>query len=237
MSGASLADKIRQAYYDGSATPKPSEKELDEAMSFFMAASSGLDKGRGKAKRHYYATVIDVCGGHGMLGMLFVLYARASSAIILDRKLPLSFAAMASNWAPATLRFVITDVRDGLESTLADAARSATTATTPSSPRVLVVGCHACGYLTDYVLDMATAAGMDPPGGGHRLGGCPSPPRHTHPSCCHCYGHRLSVALDMARMGRLAALPGYDVLLRTMDPSITPQNRILIAKASPPPAK
>jgi hypothetical protein len=86
----------------------------------------------------------------------------------------------------------------------------------------LVVSVHACGDLTDHVLDRALAARA-------RVAVLP---------CCHdtsAAGHAAlcgwldpTLAIDVLRAQRLQHA-GYDVCTRRIDPSITPKNRLLLA--------
>jgi hypothetical protein len=87
----------------------------------------------------------------------------------------------------------------------------------------LVVSVHACGELTDRVLDLAIAARA-------RLAVLP---------CCHDLasgaGAELRgwldgpLAMDVARAERLKAA-GYRVMTQTIPAEITPQNRLLLAE-------
>jgi hypothetical protein len=85
----------------------------------------------------------------------------------------------------------------------------------------LIVSCHACGALTDHVLDAASAAGA-------RVAVLP---------CCHNLEEcdpgpfagwlDAALAVDVTRASRLAA-NGYRVRTQTIPDAITPKNRLLI---------
>jgi hypothetical protein len=92
------------------------------------------------------------------------------------------------------------------------------------APDDLIVSVHACGALTDAVIDRALAVRA-------RLAVLP---------CCHdretCDTGGLegwmdvALAIDATRASRLAQA-GYDVRTQAIPPSITPKNRLLIAEA------
>jgi len=89
-------------------------------------------------------------------------------------------------------------------------------------PGDLVVSAHACGALTDQVINVAVRAGA-------RLGVLP---------CCHdqetCDTGQLggwmdvSLAIDATRAAKLRAC-GYQVFAQTIPEAITPKNRLLLA--------
>ena len=72
--------------------PRPRLKEVEEAFAFFRAVCDDVAgrfrRGEEDTERR---TVVDACGGHGLLGMLFVAYRRAHTAVIVDVQRPASF--------------------------------------------------------------------------------------------------------------------------------------------------
>ena len=90
----------------------------------------------------------------------------------------------------------------------------------------LVVSCHACGVLTDLVIDRAVAAGA-------RVAVLP---------CCHDLGGGAAkplrgwvdgpLAIDIGRAMRLGKA-GYQVWTQTIPAEITEKNRLLIAAPKP----
>lgn len=86
-------------------------------------------------------------------------------------------------------------------------------------PSDVVVSVHACGSLTDDVLDVALAVRA-------RVAVLP---------CCHIATPSpldgwldAPLAIDVARAQRLLRAD-YDVFTQTIDPAITPKNRLLLA--------
>jgi len=86
----------------------------------------------------------------------------------------------------------------------------------------LVVSCHACGGLTDRVLDVAVRAGA----------------RAAVLPCCHDADAAPvlldgwidpALALDVDRAQRLAGA-GYEVWTQLIPPDITPKNRLLLGR-------
>eukprot|EP00899_Mesostigma_viride_P018137 jgi/Mesvir1/26324/Mv22504-RA.1 len=87
----------------------------------------------------------------------------------------------------------------------------------------LVLACHACSHLTDIILDICATKRVD----------------FAVMPCCHkdrdgnqvtvaaaSLGIPMAAAMDLVRFGRMQQL-GYTVRWRTIDPAITPHNRIL----------
>jgi hypothetical protein len=155
--------------------------------------------------------VIDVAGGHGLLAHLMLLLDDSSpQALIVDPAPPPSLQALhealAVEWPRLRTRVVpIAGELTGV----------------PLGPGDLIVSSHACGGLTDRILDAAVAV---------------SAPVSVLP-CCHdlttCDPGPLGgwldgpLAIDAMRAARLASR-GYRVRAQTIPAAITPKNRLLI---------
>lgn len=155
--------------------------------------------------------VVDVAGGHGLLAHLMLLLDDTSpAALVIDPAPPPSAPAIHTALVAEWPRLA------GRVKTVADDIRNVALA-----PGHLVVSCHACGALTDVILDAAAAA---------RASVAVLP-------CCHdldtCDTGPLAgwldgpLAIDAMRATRLAAR-GYDVRTQTIPEAITPKNRLLI---------
>ena len=155
--------------------------------------------------------VVDVAGGHGLLAHLMLLLDDSShSAVIVDPQPPPSAAllrdAFAAEWPRLAGR--IEKVALGIESARIEATD-------------VVVSSHACGALTDAVLDAAASAGA-------RVAVLP---------CCHdletCDTGPLDgwmdgpLAIDVMPAAKLEAR-GYRVRTQTIPAAITPKNRLLL---------
>jgi hypothetical protein len=148
--------------------------------------------------------VVDLGAGHGLLAQAMLLLDDSSpSALVVDKV----HAAIVAEWPRLAGR--ITFVAGALDSVdLADTD--------------IVVSSHACGALTDCVLERAAAAGA-------RVAVMP---------CCHdldvCDSGDLAgwldpaLAIDVVRAIRLRDL-GYRIWTQTIPAEITPKNRVLIA--------
>jgi SAM-dependent methyltransferase len=159
-------------------------------------------------RRYRGGRVIDVACGHGLVAHLMLLLDDTSaSAIAIDPAIPASAALLAAElvctWPRLAGRVTFQRAR------LADLALEAGD---------LVVSVHACGALTDDVLAAAAAARA-------RVAVLP---------CCHDVARSPldawldgPLAIDVARAQRLIAA-GYDVRAQTIDPAITPKNRLLL---------
>jgi len=159
--------------------------------------------------------VVDVAGGHGLLAHLMLLLDDTSSeALVVDPARPPSAdvisQALTTAW-PRLAGRVRYDPRP-----LAEVALQAGD---------VVVSSHACGALSDAVLDAAARAGA-------RVAVLP---------CCHdaatCDAGPLggwmdlSLAVDTLRAVRLEAR-GYRVWTQTIPDAITPKNRLLLGVAA-----
>ncbi|HYM23751.1 MAG TPA: methyltransferase [Vicinamibacterales bacterium] len=157
--------------------------------------------------------VVDVCGGHGLLGQVLILLDNSSPAgLVADTALPPSHAAV-----HAALVDVWPRLRDRVAFTTTSVEDVAL------EPDDLVVSIHACGALTDLVLARARAARA----------------RVAVGPCCHdataCDTGRLdgwldaAIAIDVVRAAGLARAD-YRVWTQTIPSTITPQNRLLIGE-------
>ena len=159
--------------------------------------------------------VVDLAGGHGLLAQVMLLLDDSSpDALVVDKKLPASTAklheALLETWPKLAGRV-----------TFASRELSAV----KILPTDIVVSSHACGALTDLVIECAVAAGA-------RVAVLP---------CCHdlasCDAGAIAgwidgpLAIDVMRAMRLE-LQGYRVWTQTIPAEITPKNRLLIGGPS-----
>jgi hypothetical protein len=155
--------------------------------------------------------VVDLAGGHGLLAHVMLLLDDSSPrATVVDTTLPSSHAALHQALLTAWPR--LRDRIDFVESPI-DAVEVL--------PTDVLVSSHACGDLTDRVLDRALAVRA-------RVAVLP---------CCHdfatCDAGRLagwverSLAIDLRRAIRLER-QGYRIWTQTIRSDITPKNRLLL---------
>jgi Methyltransferase domain len=199
--GETLFAKIARALCHASCLPR---KELFEAWEVAKRTRRRFQGGH----------VVELCAGHGLVAqMMLLLDPSLSHAICLDRRRPKSAAIVEEVLAERWPR-----LRDRVryeEASLSEAK--------PSSPEAIVVAVHACGTLSDGVLDHAVASRS-------RLALLP---------CCHSHNHcdtggfeawiDGSIAIDMMRAQRLRA-NGFEVWARLIPVDITPMNRLLLAR-------
>lgn len=194
----SLFDRIARAVCRAGCLPR---KELYEAWEVAR-----------RTRRHFRGgRVVDLGGGHGLLGHLMLLLDDTSpSALVADPVVPASaaalHAALVEDWPRLQDRVTYT------ARPIADVALDAAD---------VVVSCHGCGALTDQVLMAAVAVRA-------RVAVLP---------CCHdadtCDAGPLegwmdlSLAIDTLRAVRLEGR-GYHVRTQTIPAGITPRNRLLI---------
>ena len=170
--------------------------------------------------------VVDLGGGHGLLAQLMLLLDDSSpGAVVVDKALPPSSAALHDAliqvWPRLTGRvaFVAASL-DDVDILAAD----------------LVVSSHACGALTDRVLERAVAArarvAVLPC--CHNLTGRPGLPQARRRAAANNHGGELSawvdgaLAIDIGRAVRLQQ-EGYRIWTQAIPVEITPKNRLLLA--------
>lgn len=204
--GETLLDRVGRAVCHAGCLPR---KELYEAWETARRVRRLFRGGR----------VVDLAAGHGLLAQLMLILDDTSPcALAVDAVAPPSSAtlnrALVESWPrlAGRLTFLATPI-DVVE----------------ILPGDIVVSIHACGGLTDRVLEIAATARA-------RVAVLP---------CCHDVsvsdGGALSgwmndaLAIDVVRARRLAD-QGYRIWTQRIPPDITPQNRLLIGAPGNVPA-
>ncbi|MCL4819581.1 MAG: methyltransferase [Vicinamibacteria bacterium] len=197
--GDGLFDRVARTLCAAGCVPR---KELYEAWEVARRVRRRFRGGR----------VVDLACGHGLLAHLMLLLDDSSpAALAVDRRLPPSAAkaaeALCNEWPRLRDRVCF------LEAPLGEVALAAGD---------VVVSAHACGALTDAVLERAVAAGA-------RVAVLP---------CCQAKGLPAAsafagwldpaLAVDVARVAWLEAR-GYAVHTQLIPPAVTPKNRLLLA--------
>ena len=202
--GDTLFDRIARVACEAGCLPR---KELYEAWEVARRVRRVFRGGR----------IIDLAAGHGMLAqILLILDDSSPAAVAVDTVLPASSArlhdTLARTWPQLRSR-VMFEARslDSIEVHADD----------------VVVSSHACGALTDLVIDRAIAAGA-------RVAVLP---------CCHVFKSNHSgalsgwvdgaLAIDIMRVVKLEQ-NGYHVRTQTIPASVTPKNRLLLAARAAP---
>jgi hypothetical protein len=200
--GHTLFARIARAVCGAGCLPR---KELYEAWEMARRTRRLFRGGR----------LVDLGGGHGLLAQVMLLLDDTSpSALVVDTALPPSAAklyrALSDGWPRLAGRVEFFAVSaDDIDLT----------------PDDLVVSSHACGRLTDVVLERASAVGA-------RVAVLP---------CCHdleaCDTGGLdgwvdgALAVDIVRATRMQE-KGYRVWTLAIPKDITPKNRLLLAAPS-----
>jgi SAM-dependent methyltransferase len=198
--GEDLFDRVARAVCRAGCLPR---KELYEAWEVARRVRRRFRGGR----------VIDLACGHGLLARLLLLLDDSSPvALGIDRSIPASAARLAATFEETWPRLSgrIQLIQAELE-------------TIPLEQDDLVVSVHACGGLTDLVLDRAMAVGA-------RVAVLP---------CCHDLQKADlgglqgwldgPLAVDVMRAERMRA-GGYRVMTQQIPGDITPKNRLLLAE-------
>jgi hypothetical protein len=196
--GESLFDRLARAVCRAGCLPR---KELYETWEMARRTRRLFRGGR----------IVDLGGGHGLLAQAMLLLDDTSpGAIVVDTALPRSAEKVHHQLVGAWPRLA------GRVRFIANAARDV-----ELTDDDLVVSSHACGRLSDVVLDRASAAGA-------RVAVLP---------CCHdlhvCDTGDLegwvdgAMAIDIVRATRLQQ-KGYRVWTLAIPREITPKNRLLL---------
>lgn len=171
-----------------------------------------------RVRRHLRGTrIVDLACGHGLLAwMLVVIDRRIGEVLAVDRRLPPSAARlaaeMAAEWPDRAERVTL---REG------DLRES------PARPDDVLVSVHACGSLTDRVLDLA----LDAEASVAVLPCCSDHSRLDDGGLSGWLGADL--AIDVVRALRLRDA-GYKVWTLHIAEAITPKNRLLLGRAPTP---
>ena len=198
--GESLFDRIARSVCRAGCLPR---KELYEAWEVARRVRRRFRGGR----------VVDLACGHGLLAWILLLLDDSSPvALGIDRRLPESASRLAATLGEGwpRLKGRVQLIEGDLE-------------TVSLERDDLVVSVHACGGLTDLVLERALSVGA-------RVAVLP---------CCHdLNGRDLGglqgwldgpLAMDVMRAERLRAA-GYRVMTLQIPGDITPKNRLLLAE-------
>jgi hypothetical protein len=196
--GDTLFDRLARSVCHAGCLPR---KELFEAWEVARRVRRLFRGGR----------IVDLGGGHGLLAqVMLVLDDSSPAALVVDKALPASSArvheALVQAWPRLSGRISFVDrALDEVE----------------VQPSDVVVSSHACGRLTDVVLDRAVGARA-------RVAVLP---------CCHdlerCDAGELSgwidgpIAIDIMRAVRLEQ-QGYRIWTQSIPASVTPKNRLLL---------
>lgn len=198
--GDSLFDRIARAVCRAGCLPR---KELYEAWEVARRVHRRFRGGR----------VVDLASGHGLLAQILLLMDRdIPEALAVDRRIPdnagLLAAQLQSDWPSLAgrMNFIQSDLEQ-----------------VRLLPDDLVVSVHACGGLTDLVLERAMAAGC-------RVAVLP---------CCHDLRCADAggvqgwldgpLAVDVTRAALLRSR-GYRIYTQIIPDDITPKNRLLMGE-------
>jgi hypothetical protein len=202
FTGDTLFQRIARAACRAGCLPR---KELYEAWELARRVRRRVRGGR----------VVDLGGGHGLLAHVMLLLDGSSpNAVVVDTALPASapplHAALVQDWPHLAGR--VSFVTASLD-------------TVDIFPSDIVVSSHACGALTDRVLERAVSA---------RASLAILPCCHDIYAAANREASALSgwldgaLAIDIRRAVRVEQC-GYRVWTQTIPAAVTPKNRLLIA--------
>lgn len=203
FAGDTLFDAIARAVCKAGCLPR---KELYESWEVARRVRRRFRGGR----------IVDLACGHGLLAMILMLLDDSSpEALAVDRCIPES---------ATTLYLALTDAWPRLKGRVRFVESELTEV--PLHKDDVIVSAHACGGLTDLVLERAISAGT-------KVAVLP---------CCHNLdGADMGglqgwmdgpLAMDAARVAHLRA-QGFEVYTQHIPEDITPKNRLLLAEPLP----
>jgi 8-oxo-dGTP diphosphatase len=210
-------------------------KEFKEAWAFANAVRSVF------GKNYPFDVIVDVAGGHGALAALLLILTPAKRAIVIDPA-HVGKGAVETAWRrdflnSKELHYRHEDLRTGLPAELKHSLRST------DRQKVLVVACHACQHLSNEVLEIVC---------------CRFPGVHVAVmACCQKdildnnwkdvsknLNIKFEVVMDLLLVGKIMGSQqlkeagfetdiryDYSVRMKMIDASITPQNRVIVAKS------
>ena len=205
--GPSLEHRFARSICSASVLPR---KEWFETTAMLRRIQRKSDVLLGESTQR----IVDVGAGHGLLGMMLALVDKREREVLLLEPLP----------PPSRAKLLAAVTRDF--PWVASRMREIHAALSPEvlRPGDLVVSSHGCGTLTDAIIDAAMAV-------------------RAHVvvlPCCHPRKNEAAEvlagfldparALDSARALRLHSA-GYQVWTASIDPTITPKNRLILASA------
>lgn len=200
--GSGLFQRVARALCRAECLPR---KELYESWEVARRARRRFRGGR----------VLDLACGHAVVAhLMLVLDDSSAAAVAIDARLPSSAYKVADCFAREWPR--LSNRIELMQATLESAV---------VKPGDVVVSCHACGTLTDDVLNVALEARA----------------RVVVLPCCHDAQKSdlgglsgwldPSLAIDVTRVARLRA-HGYTVHTQLIPATITPKNRLILAEPS-----
>ncbi len=178
-------------------------EELAESFEFFVRV-------RGRVRR---PTVVELCAGHGLVGLIFALCEPSVTRVeLVDSRQPPTFGR---------IREAFTTIAPWVDDKVAYRVAPV------DEPTVLpdgagVVLAHACGELTDLGLDCAIASGAPVAAMPCCCGSARGP---RVPALSKAFGRTANI--DITRSHRLAEA-GYQVDRTHIPRAITPMNRVLV---------
>lgn len=201
-------------------------KEFKESYAFVNAVRKFFDKDS-------FDFVIDVAGGHGALGALFLAVHVAREAVVVDPA-NVGGGGIQRAWKKflqgTELRYRYEGLKTGLPTELCLAMGKGT-----RPERILVVACHACQHLSEEIVEIACRYGTN-------VAVMPCCQRDLAPgSPWKVVSTRLKIPMEMTMDLLLAGKAmswsvgeelgtGYDVRMKVLEGSSTPQNRLILCR-------
>eukprot|EP00980_Cylindrotheca_fusiformis_P009329 scaffold2047_cov129-Cylindrotheca_fusiformis.AAC.8 len=211
----------------------PNVKEFKESYAFCNAVRKYFgkyqkNKNNNSTNSNGWDVVIDVAGGHGALAALFLITTSAKRAVVVD---PAQVGgnsvqrAWGTFWETNKKKLVYHNecLRKGLPDELQKALA------TTSRSRILVVACHACQHLSEEIVAIACRFGVS----SAAMPCCQKDLSRggSWKSASKNLGVPLEYVMDILLAGRIMGQGTHEVRMKCLDPKITPQNRIILARA------
>lgn len=216
--------------------PKPSKKEFKEAWSFANTTHSFY-------KNESIDLVLDVAGGHGTIAALFLALTDAKKAVVIDPA-DVGGGSVQECWGEfykgKSLEFrqeyPQTGLRTELDRVLMPLLQRRNAAGMDPK-RILVVACNTNQHLADETLEIACSYGVNVT----VMPCCKKDPtdRSSFEEFSKQVGIDISMLMDILTAGKAMSWNNgqdadvqYQVRMKTIDEPNTPQNRLILCKAS-----
>ena len=205
----------------------PTIKEFKESYAFVNAV-------RKMFPRQTFDLVLDVAGGHGALACLFLTLNVANEAVVIDPA-NVGGGGVRLAWKKYIMGKTFRYRHEGLQTGLPAEIMQAIKCGVPSD-KILVVACHACQHLSDETLEICCRNGV-------HAAVLPCCQRDLSPggawkAVAKRLGIHMEVVMDILLAGKVMSWPiekdvsvAYDVRIKVLEGSSTPQNRLILCRA------
>lgn len=224
----------------------PTIKEFRESLAFYKVVKKHFQKHQKKKQKNSgtatggWKVVLDVAGGHGALAALFLLSNPATQRAVCIDPSRVGNNGVTKAWGHLWKSELGDSDKDskkelvyrnecltiGLPSEIQKALSM-----TQSPEQILVVACHACQHLSEQILEISCRYGVS----AAVVPCCQkdSSPGGAWKATSKALEIPLQQMMDVLLAGRIMGKGSHEVRMKCMNKQITPQNRVILARALP----